>query len=288
MSTVDAVAGRVRRARRSGNGVKDSRWFAWAGRIGHVAKAVSYAAIAVLALQVAFGDRAEPEDRQGVLRELTTQSFGQTVLWVLAVGFGAYALWQFVRAFLDRSRDGRDAEGLAKRAHHLGVGVIYTASTIAAVSLARGDSAGGGGGAGAGGGDERAETAKVLEWPGGRWIVAAVALGLIGYGVYNVVKARTQKFRKDLDESGMSRTVRTWTTRSGVVGHAARGVVFALVGFFLAKAAWEYDPDEAVGIDGALARLAHRGYGTWLLSAVAIGLLAYAVFCLVQARYRRV
>jgi hypothetical protein len=65
-------------------------------------------------------------------------------------------------------------------------------------------------------------------------------------------------------------------------------VVFALVGFFLAKAAWEYDPDEAVGIDGALARLAHRAYGTWLLAAVALGLLAYAVFCLVQARYRRV
>jgi Domain of Unknown Function (DUF1206) len=270
--------------------VKDSRWVAWAGRIGHIAKAVSYAAIAVLALQVAFGDRAEPEDRQGVLRELSTQTFGKTVLWVLAVGFGAYALWQFVRAFLDRSRDGSDTEGLAKRAHHLGVGVIYVASTIAAVSLARGSSgsSGGGAGAGAGGGDEKAETATVLEWPGGRWIVAAVALGLIGYGVYNVVKAKTQKFRKDLDESGMSPAARTWTTRSGVVGHAARGVVFALVGFFLAKAAWEYDPDEAVGIDGALARLAHQTYGTWLLTAVALGLLAYAVFCLVQARYRRV
>jgi hypothetical protein len=262
--------------------VKDSAWFAWAGRIGHIAKAVSYAAIAVLALQVAFGDRAEPQDREGVLRELAGQPFGGTVLWVLAVGFGAYALWQFVRAFLDRSRDGSDAEGLAKRAHHLGVGVIYVASTVAAVSLARGSGSGGTGS------NEKAETATVLEWPAGRWIVGAVALGLLVYGAYNLVKAKNQKFRKDLDESGMSPTVRTWTTRSGSIGHAARGVVFALVGFFLAKAAWEYDPDEAVGIDGALARLAHRSYGTWLLAAVALGLLAYAVFCLVQARYRRV
>lgn len=287
MSTVDAVAGGVRRARRSGNDVKDSRWFAWAGRIGHVAKAVSYAAIAVLALQVAFGDRARPQDREGILRELAGQSFGKTVLWVLAVGFGCYALWQFVRAALDRSRDGTDAEGLAKRAHHLGVGVIYVGSTIAAVSLATGGS-GSSGGAGGAGGNEKAETAKVLDWPGGQWIVGAVGLALVGYGIYNLVKAKNQKFRKDLDESSMSPAVRTWTTRSGVIGHAARGVVFAMVGFFLGKAAWEYDPDEAVGIDGALARLAHQSYGTWLLSAVALGLLAYAVFCLVQARYRRV
>ncbi|HEY8544924.1 MAG TPA: DUF1206 domain-containing protein [Acidimicrobiales bacterium] len=286
MSTVDAVAGRVRRARRAGNDVRDSRWFAWAGRVGHVAKAVSYAAIAVLALQVAFGDRAQPEDRQGVLRELADQPFGGTMLWVLAVGFGAYALWQFVRAALDRNRDGSDVEGLAKRAHHAGVGAIYVASMLAAASLARGESSGGGGGGGSG--DEKAETARVLEWPGGQWIVGAFGLALIGYGVYNLVKAKNQKFRKDLDEASMGPAVRTWTTRSGVVGHAARGVVLGMVGFFLAKAAWEYDPDEAVGIDGALARLAQQGYGTWLLSAVALGLLAYAVFCLVQARYRRV
>lgn len=158
--------------------------------------------------------------------------------------------------------------------------MIYTASTVAAVSLARGT--------GSGGRDEKAETATVLEWPAGRWIVGAAGLGLLGYGGYNLVKAKTQKFRDDLDESGMSPTVRRWTTRSGSVGHAARGVVFAMVGFFLAKAAYEYDPDEAVGIDGALARLAHRSYGTWLLAAVALGLLAYAAFCLVQARYRRV
>jgi len=65
-------------------------------------------------------------------------------------------------------------------------------------------------------------------------------------------------------------------------------VVFALVGIFLIKAAVEYDPDEAIGIDGALRKLAEQTYGTVLLGVVAAGLLAYAVFCFVQARYRRV
>ena len=81
---------------------------------------------------------------------------------------------------------------------------------------------------------------------------------------------------------------RRWYTVIGVFGHAARGVVFLLVGFFIVRAAWEYDPKEAIGLDGALAKLAHAEYGSLLLGGVAAGLLAYALFCFVQARYRRV
>jgi hypothetical protein len=269
--------------RRARSKAKNARWVEWAGRVGHVAKGVSYALIAVLALQVAFGDRAQPSDRQGVLREVAGASFGTAALVVLAIGFAAYAFWQFVRAVLDRDDDGTDPKGLGKRAHHLLVGGIYAASAAAAVSLAMGSRSGP-----AAGGDERAETARVLDWPFGRWIVGGVALALVVYGVVNIVKAVTQSFRDDLREGEMPREVRPWAVRSGVLGHAARGVVFTLVGWFLGKAAIEYDPTEAVGIDGALAKLAHQDYGTWLLAGMALGLLAYAVFCLVQARYRRV
>jgi hypothetical protein len=268
-------------ARRAGRRAAGSDWVETAGRVGHVAKAVSYALIAILALQVAFGDRGQVSDRQGVLREVASQSFGTFALWALAIGFGAYAFWQFVRAALDRDNDGTDAKGLAKRAEHAVIGAVYAASAVAAASLAQGSSSGSGG-------NERAETARVLEWPGGRWIVGIVGVALAAYGVANVWKAKTQRFRKDMDEGRMSPTMRTWSVRSGILGHAARGTVFAMVGFFLAKAALEYDPDEAIGIDGALAKLAAQSYGTVLLGLVAAGLLAYAVFCLVQARYRRV
>ena len=81
---------------------------------------------------------------------------------------------------------------------------------------------------------------------------------------------------------------RRWYTVIGVLGHAARGVVFLVVGFFIVRAAWQYDPKEAIGLDGALAKLAHAEYGSLLLGGVAAGLLAYALFCFVQARYRRV
>lgn len=283
MSNVSAAGSwrRARTARRARSRAKHSPWVERAGRIGHVAKAVSYALIAVLALQVAFGERGRPRDRQGVLREVAGKPFGTGALVALAVGFLGYALWQFVRAALDRGNDGNDPKGLAKRAEHAVIGVIYTASAIAALSLALGSRS-------SSSGNERAETARVLDWPFGQWLVGGVGVALVAYGVVNIAKAKTQSFRKDLREDEMRREVRTWAIRSGVLGHAARGLVFALVGFFLAKAAVEYDPDEAIGIDGALAKLAHQTYGTWLLASAAVGLLAYAVFCLVQARYRRV
>ena len=73
-----------------------------------------------------------------------------------------------------------------------------------------------------------------------------------------------------------------------VVGHLARGVVFGLIGIFLTRAAIEYDPKNAIGLDGALHRLADASYGSYLLGVTAAGLVCYGLYCLVDARYRDV
>ena len=65
-------------------------------------------------------------------------------------------------------------------------------------------------------------------------------------------------------------------------------VVFGLVGIFLVKAAIDYNPNNAVGIDGALAKLASNSYGPFLLGIVAAGLIAFGVYSLSDARYRRI
>jgi Domain of Unknown Function (DUF1206) len=257
-----------------------SPWVERAGRIGLVAKGVSYALIGVLALQVALGHRGQTSDRQGVLRQLSTESWGPFALGALAIGFAGYALWRFVDATLDRQHEGTDAGGLAKRAKAFGVGVIYVASAAAAVSLMLSKKPSGG--------NEKQETARVLEWPGGRWIVLVVAAGFVGAGLYNLYRGVTRKFKERLERSRMRGDVETWAVASGVTGHLARGVVFGLVGVFLGKAAIEYDPNEAIGIDGALAKLVHQPAGPFLLGAVAAGLVAYALYCLVEARYRRI
>jgi len=77
-------------------------------------------------------------------------------------------------------------------------------------------------------------------------------------------------------------------TAVGVAGHLARMIVFALIGVFLVKAAIDYNPDEAVGLDGALAKLGHSAYGPVALGVVAAGLVCFAAYSVLDARYRRV
>jgi len=82
--------------------------------------------------------------------------------------------------------------------------------------------------------------------------------------------------------------VRTWVTRAGIVGHLARMIVFGLIGIFLVKAAIDYNPDAAVGLDGALAKLANHSYGPLLLGIVSAGLIIFGAYSLSDARYRRI
>ena len=86
----------------------------------------------------------------------------------------------------------------------------------------------------------------------------------------------------------MGSAVKRWITWIGTFGHLARTVVFGLVGVFLIKAAVDYQPSKAVGIDGALAKLRDSSHGPILLGIVAAGLIAFAVYSFSDARYRRI
>jgi Domain of Unknown Function (DUF1206) len=111
---------------------------------------------------------------------------------------------------------------------------------------------------------------------------------VIGWGALAAPGERSGNFKDDLHTGRMSEATKRWTTRAGVVGYASRAVVFVLIGIFIARAAWDYDPDEAVGLDGALQKLAHQTFGPFLLGVVAAGLLVYGLFYLVKAAYREV
>lgn len=259
--------------------VKRSPWVERAGRLGLVAKGVLYAIVGGLAIGIPLGLGGKTTDRQGALRTVAQQPLGEGLLIALALGLAGYAVWRFVQAFLDRDEEGDGAKALAKRAGYLARGVFYAGSAVLAFGLVAG--------AGSSGSNEKDETARVLDWPLGRWIVGGVGAALLVAGAYNAWRALTKKFRKDLREQEMDE-VRPWAIAVGVLGHASRGIVFGLIGVFLVRAAWQFDPKEAIGVDGALRKLAQGPYGMVLLGAVAAGLLAYAAFCFVQARYREV
>ena len=272
-----AVERSGRRARRD---VEHGRgWFGALARAGIVAKGVSYGLVGVLAALLVASRSGKATSREGALATLVQEPAGKVVLGLLVVGFAGFAAWQLARTFLGRNDDG--AKGWAKRAGYLGRALIYLALTLATARLLFGVRAN------SQTQDARENTGLVLSWPGGRWIIGAVALGILAAGAWNVYRAVSREF-VDAWMGSLSKTAKRWGERAGVVGHLARGIVFGLIGVFLGKAALEYDPKEAVGLDGALQEVAQATYGRWLLGLVALGLVCYGLFCLVDARYRDV
>ena len=128
----------------------------------------------------------------------------------------------------------------------------------------------------------------MLGWTGGVYIVGIAGAATIFEGLDQGYKAISQKFLEKSKTGEMSPTVKTWFTRIGVFGHLARMVVFVLIGYFLLKAAIDFNPDAAISLDGALAKLAHADYGPYLLGVVAFGLVGFGLYSLLDARYRKV
>ena len=265
------------RGRRAGQ----SPWVERLGRAGLVAKATLYAVIGILAIKVALGGREASPDRKGALATIAEQPFGRGLLALLALGLAGYALWRLAQGLLDRDNEGEGARGLAKRGGAVAKAVWYGALSVLTFSTVVA-------GGSKGGDNEQKTTAGVFEWPLGRYIVYAAGLAFVAAALFNAWRAVTCKFNRKLKTGEMSDAEEAAATGVGVLGHLARFVVFGLVGAFLVEAAWKFDPKQARGLDGALLEVSQRPYGGVLLGAVALGLIAYAAYCLVQARYRRI
>ena len=249
-------------------------------RAGLVARGVMYVLIGSLALQVAFGDTGKKADREGALGAVSDTPGGTVIMWLLVAGFAGLALWRFAEAaFGQPVPDGRKP---TKRLLSLGRGIFYTSVCVSIVSFLMGRETKSS--------DEQSKTftAKAMEEPGGRWLVFAVGLGFIGYGIGCVVNALRKKFLKKLKTTEMSPRQRGMVEKLGIVGRSARGVVFGSVGVFLINAAVTFDSGKAKGLDGTLHEFAGTPAGPWLLAAVAIGLIVYAVYSFCEARWRKV
>jgi hypothetical protein len=275
--------------RKEGGDVKEKAdegrgWYAVLARTGLVAKGLSFGLVGVLAFDLAIGNGGKATSRQGALSQLAHHSFGKVVLVAMALGFAAYAIWRFVQAFAEEAdRDGGELKAWAKRSGYIGRGLIYTGLTFSTVKIALGS-----GGQQSQNQKAHHSTAVVLSWPAGTWIVGAAGVAIAGVGVWNLYRGLSRKFEDKWRLGSASPAWRRWGGRAGVAGHIARFVVFGLIGIFITKAAIDYNPNDAIGLDGALQKLAHASYGPWLLGLTAVGLVAYGVYCLVDARLRDV
>jgi hypothetical protein len=246
-------------------------------RVGFVAKGLVYGLVGVLAVQVAFGD-SEEADQQGALQAVAQQPFGEVVLWLMVAGLAGYALWRLSQAIWGVRTEPDDAKRNVKRLIALGDGLLYGLIGVLALRTVT---------AGSGSGGSQTTVAKVLDWPAGVVLVAAVGAVIAAVGLALAFHGLRTDFEENLDRGSMGRGVFTLARALGLFGHVARGLVIALVGGLVISAAVGHEPGKAEGLDAALKNLAGAPYGKPLLLAAAAGLIAYGVYCWVEARYRR-
>lgn len=207
---------------------------------------------------------------------------GKALLVLVAVGLVGYSLWGFVRAFLDPLGRGTDAKGLVERGGYLVSALVYASLLFPTVRLLIGAGADDSGGSGQA---EKYTTAWLLAQPLGPWLLGIGGVVATIGGLGQFYQAYSAGFKKDFKQREMSKDELTSAERIGRFGHAARGVVFTMIGFFIVRAAMTADANQVQGLDGTLQTLAQQPYGPWLLGIVALGLVSFGAYSMMSARW---
>ena len=249
-----------------------------AARLGLAARAFVYLVIGWLAVQIALGHATEQANQKGALADIASHSGGILLLWILAIGFGAYALWRLSEAVFGTGSDGSKA---GPRVKSLARGVVYASFCVTTFAFIAGGSRQGQVQ------QQETATAKLMSHSYGRWIVGVAGIIVIGVGVAMIVEGATKKFQKQLQMNELHGATRSTVIRLGVIGTIARGIVFAIAGILVLDAAITFNPAKSAGLDGALRTLANRAYGPWLLGILALGLIAFAIYGFAAARWAK-
>ena len=248
-----------------------------AGLVGLVARGGLYLALAVLALELAFGNRGETADPRGAMHDLAHSGVGVVVLVILVLGFAAFMLLHLYRAI--RNPDNKTS----RRVNDVfwavvnGALAVLAASFLFTSSKSTGDTDQ----------TDKTLTAKVMDHSGGRLLVGAVGLALLGYGLYLIWRAFSDDRQ---DERAVLEAAPNETPAVRIlsrVGNVARGAILGFIGVLVLVAAIQRDPNKTEGLDGALKRLLDHSLGDVAVFLVAVGFAAFGVYSIARAWVNR-
>ncbi|HEY1390443.1 MAG TPA: DUF1206 domain-containing protein [Ktedonobacterales bacterium] len=260
-----------------------SPWFTPLARCGYAAKGVIYLIMGGLALSAALNIGGAPTDQQGAFLTIAERPFGQFLLVLVSIGLVGYALWCLCQGILDVDGKGTSAKGIVARIGYCVVGITYLILAFGAFKLATGGGAGKNSDAAT-----RDFTAQLLTKPLG--VVLVILAGVVALAVAGILYYRAWKvdFESLIQPKELGRKGKDVIVTLGRVGYAALGVVFTEISVFLVIAAQRHNPGDAQGLSGALRQMEQQPFGRPLLALVALGLIAYGVYSVASARYRRV
>ncbi|MEV6301646.1 DUF1206 domain-containing protein [Actinoplanes sp. NPDC051861] len=258
----------------------ESKPLEYLARGGFIGYGIIHLLFAWIALQVAFGGSGQESDQSGALQEIARQSYGKGLLVVIAIGLFAMAIWQAFEAAIGESGP-RDRAAFAERVLSGVRAVLYAYLGWMAVKIVQGASA-------SMGDNYQSKSAGLMGSDGGRFLVSLIGLVVLGVGIGMAYYGWKRKFTKHLKTQEMPAGVRQSIIRLGVAGYVSKGIAYAIAGMLFVIAGVNYDTEKARGLDAALKTLAGYSWGVWLLVLIAAGIAAFGVYCMAQAKYRKI
>jgi len=275
------AAGAARHAARKGE-----PWTDRAARAGYVARGIVYLLFGGFALAAAAGVAGEPTDPTGALSSLTRLPTGRVALGAIALGLLVHAAFRGVLVLTGEPtpEHGRWRR-LATRVRHGFAACLYAGMALTAGALAVGRH-------GQAHADKDVQTrhlsARLLAAPFGRPILVMIAIGIgVAAAVWIGRAFGPDRAREQLRVEAMSEGQRRLMAVLGRVAYVARATVLAASGYFLARGAIDRAPRETRGPAGALRAVWQLPHGGLLLAMVGAGLVAFGVYGLLEARWRR-
>lgn len=255
---------------------QDSTVFRVLARIGFLVLGIVHIVIGLVAISIVVGGGGGEADQGGAMEQIRATPVGVFLLWVIALGLAALAIWQIAEAVLERDPDTKKRWGY--RVKFIGTALAYIAIAWTALIYALG-------GQSDSSTSSQTFSAKLMQAPAGIALLVAVGVIIAVIGVAFIVRGATRGFEKHLDlPSGVARR---GIVTFGVVGYIAKGIAIAVTGVLFVVAALTHDASKAGGLDAALHSLAALPFGPIILWTVGAGLVIYGLFCFARARYAR-
>ncbi len=261
-------------AQELGREAQHSDWLDRGVRFGMITYGIVHLIVAWLAIQLALGDHGKTASQKGAMQTLAKQPFGTVLLWLVAIGMFLLVVWRVIEMFVGHQEyDG--GKKWRKRAVSAFKAVVYGYLAVIAFRFA----------VDAGSGQSTNYTAKLMDQAYGRWIVGAIGVAIVVYGVSYARRGWTEKFMENLDVRGSIGEAGTAYRIVGKLGYIAKGIAFCIVGGLFVAAAVTHEAKKSGGLDDALHTVLQQPFGPFLLILIAVGIACYGLFCFARARH---
>src|SRR5580698_4404294 len=167
-------------------------------RAGLTARGIIYILVGWVAVLVALGHSSREADQTGALQLLVGKPYGLVSLWLLGIGFAAYALWRLSEAAFGVSGE---RPGAGPRLKSLGRAIIYAGLSYLTFTVIAGTDR-------SQSGRQQDITATAMQHTAGQVLVGVVGLAVVACGIALIVEGVRKKFMKQLQITRMNARLR--------------------------------------------------------------------------------